>query len=310
MGYDLDTVDQNTVLSHAKALALSSKFELCCAVDPNEERRNTFQSKYKAPAYSSLDEALQGHKVDLAVVAVPTESHSGEIQHLLRVGKPKAILCEKPIAYTLEESRALVSECAKSNVSLHVNYMRRSEPGALEVKRRINQGTIAGPIKGVAWYTKGILHNGSHLINLCELWLGRATSFSIISKGASLGEYDATPDVSIHFKVGSVLFLANQEGKYSHHAIELLASNGYLRYDRSGHTINWTPIVDESNPLDQKSLSVTSEAINSQMVRYQSLVLENLALHMSDMPAHLCSGLQALETHGFIDKILRVRNEH
>lgn len=310
MGYDLVSVDQDTVLSHAKALALSSEFELCCAVDPNEERRHTFQSKYKAPAYSSLDEALQSHKVDLAVVAIPTESHSGEIQQLLRVSKPKAILCEKPIAYTLEESRALVSECEKSNVSLHVNYMRRSEPGALEVKRRIDQGTIAGPIKGVAWYTKGLLHNGSHLINLCEFWLGRATSFSIISKGTSLGEYDATPDVSIQFEIGSVLFLANQEGKFGYHAIELLASNGHLRYDRSGHAVNWTPAVDESNPPVQKSLSVASEAINSQMVRYQSLVLENLALHMSDMPAHLCSGLQALETHGIIDKILRVRNEH
>jgi predicted dehydrogenase len=188
--------------------------------------------------------------------------------------------------------------------------MRRSEPGVLEVKRRIDQGTIAGPIKGVAWYTKGLLHNGSHLINLCEFWLGKATGFTIISKGASLGEYDATPDVSIHFKVGSVLFLANQEGKYSHHAIELLASNGYLRYDRSGHTINWNPIAAESNPQDQKSLLVASESINSKMFRYQSLVLENLAVHMSDMPAHLCSGLQALETHGFIDKILRVRNEH
>ena len=28
------------------------------------------------------------------------------------------------------------------------------------------------PIKGVCWYSKGLLNNGSHFINLLEFWLG------------------------------------------------------------------------------------------------------------------------------------------
>ena len=47
-----------------------------------------------------------------------------------------------------------------------------------QYKKMFINGEIQGPIKGVAWYSKGIVNNGSHLINLLEYWLGHIKDVS------------------------------------------------------------------------------------------------------------------------------------
>lgn len=309
MGYDLQIADDSIVYTHAKALTLNPRIEFCCAVDSNKERRALFQNQFRVSAYSSIDEALAIHQVDLVVIATPTENHPHDIRQILALGSPKAILCEKPIAYSIEDSRSLVFECQRANLSLYVNYIRRSEPGALHVRQRIDQGSMTGPFKGVAWYTKGLLHNGSHLINLCEFWLGKATSFSIVNHGRPLGENDATLDVSINFETGNVMFMSNQH-QYNHHSIELFAMNGHLRYDNGGHIITWEAGTANSLTADLARFKELSEPIKSHLFCYQLLVLENIVRSMSNLTSNICNGVQALETHEFIDKILKVRNEH
>ncbi|MCG3771440.1 MAG: scyllo-inositol 2-dehydrogenase (NAD(+)) [Nitrosomonadaceae bacterium] len=148
MGYDLTLPTDSSVYSHARVLILHPDFELCCAVDLDESKRATFGRVYKAPAYPALGQALKNHRVDLAVIATPTETHYGEVHQLLALGRPKALLCEKPLSNNLNDSRARLSCCEKRVVSLYVNYMRRSEPGVIEVKRRIESGEIASPLNG------------------------------------------------------------------------------------------------------------------------------------------------------------------
>ena len=94
--------------------------------------------------------------------------HSLTLKEVLAHSTPKLILCEKPLAYDLDEAGEMVEACESAGVKLFVNYMRRADPGAIEIKARIESGQIATPIKGVAWYSKGFLHNGSHFFNLLE----------------------------------------------------------------------------------------------------------------------------------------------
>jgi predicted dehydrogenase len=309
MGYDLNLPIESFVYSHARALSVHPGFELSCAVDPDLSRRQIFEKIYCVPAYQTIEEALSNHSIDLGVIATPTEVHSYGINKLLSLKTPKAILCEKPLSSKVSDSREMISACGEKHVQLYVNYMRRSEPGAIEVKRRIDGGQIAGPIKGVVWYSKGFLHNGSHFVNLLEYWLGDLIRFDVINPGMSLNDYDATPDVHIVFEKGSIFFIGNGETTFNHHSVELIGANGRLRYKDGGRLIEWRGVtLDTEAQLEQK-LSNRTEVIESDLSRYQFHVLDNLALGISGKLGRFCSGAQALATHEHVNNILETRNE-
>jgi len=307
MGYDLHLPIEGFVHSHARALCLHPSFELSCAVDPDNARRQMFENTYHVPAYSTISEALSNHVVDFGVIATPTEMHLQGLQELLGSAGPKAILCEKPLSYKVSDSRRMISECKKRNVQLYVNYMRRSEPGAIEVKRRIDSAQIIGPIKGVVWYSKGFLHNGSHFVNLLEYWLGDVIRFDVASYGVNLSDFDASPDVHIIFEKGSVFFLSTQESNLNNHSVELIAANGRLRYEDSGRSIEWRTVSLDAGTQFEQRLSNSTEVIDSDLSRYQLHVLDNIALCLSGGEGRFCSGGQGLQTHEYVSRILEAR---
>jgi predicted dehydrogenase len=307
MGYDLALAPGRFVYSHARALSLHPEFNLVGAVDPGARERAAFMQTYELSAYESLEQALAAQAVDLVVIATPTPTHHALLRELLDLAHPKAILCEKPLSYSLDESRKMLELCAEKNAALYVNYMRRSEPGAIEVKRRIDSGEIAGPVKGVAWYSKGFLHNGSHFFNLLQYWLGDARGFDLVDSGRALTEGDAEPDVRVIFENGEIVFLAAKDENFSHNAIELVAKNGRLRYENGGRRIEWSAAGADENLKSYTFLAASPEEIPSRLNHYQWHVTEQLADALKGGKAHLCDGAHALQTLEAMHLILESR---
>ena len=297
MGYDASLEPSQFVYSHARAFSQHPSFRLVAGVDTLERLRDAFTQAYGVPAFAQLRGALVAHKPHIVVIAVPTAAHHDVLLEVLNTAKPEIILCEKPLAYDVAEARRMVRACDDSNVSLYVNYMRRSTPGAIEVKRRLASGAIASPIKGFAWYTKGFLHNASHSFNLLEDWLGEVRSFVVLDRGRDVANADAEPDVRVSFKLGTVVFQAAWEEAYSHNGIELLSPCGRLRYESGGECVLWD--AAHAHPLftGYRTIAGTVEAIESGMQRYQWHVADQLAMVVAGDPqARLCSATAALTT--------------
>ncbi|MBU2538876.1 MAG: Gfo/Idh/MocA family oxidoreductase [Proteobacteria bacterium] len=307
MGYDLHLDPTGHIYSHARAFSQHPSFHLVAGVDPEAQRRQNFEQKYQCSAYMDIDAALGHHQPDLVVIAVPTDLHGETLQRVLGQSHPKAILCEKPLSYDLQEARDMVQTCAARGVNLYVNYMRRSDPGGIEIKRRIDSGEIVAPVKGVAWYSKGFLHNGSHFFNLLEYWLGFMVCAEVLDPGRLWDGIDPEPDVRVTFKKGVIVFLAAWEEAYSHYTVEMLASNGRLRYEQGGEIIHWQTAQPDQNFADYTVLSAQPQNIASGMDRYQWHVAEQLAAALGGRNSHLCSGAQALATSEAMQTIIGMR---
>ncbi|WP_319245047.1 Gfo/Idh/MocA family oxidoreductase [uncultured Propionivibrio sp.] len=293
MGYDL-SLDAEQIYSHARAFATHPDFELVGGVDPSAERRVTFARAYARPAYADIAAALAAQAPDVVALAVPTPYHRAALNEVLENGRPQAILCEKPLADETGAAQAIVAACAAKGIALYVNYIRRSDPGAIEVGRRIAAGLIEAPLKGVVWYSKGLRHNGSHFLNLLESWLGPVQKTAVIDPGRLLPDGDAEPDLDITFEGGRAVFLATREEDFSHYTIELVAANGRLRYEQGGALIEWQPTVSDSRLDGYTRLAETAETIASGMARYQWNVAAQLAAALRGEAAQLCSGDKAL----------------
>jgi len=293
MGYDL-SLDPEHIYSHARAFTLHPDFELIGGVDTDAERRATFERIYTCPAYADVGAALAAQVPDVVAIAAPTYAHQSALTAVLEHARPLAILCEKPLAYDVDSARAMVCACASKGVALYVNYIRRSDPGAIEVGRRIGAGLIEAPLKGVVWYSKGLRHNGSHFLNLLEYWLGPVLKTAVIQSGRALLDGDAEPDLDITFERGRALFLAVREEDFSHYTIELMAANGRLRYERGGARIEWQPVARDGRFDGYKRLAELPEEIPSGMGRYQWHVADQFAAALQGRTAQLCTGAEAL----------------
>lgn len=304
MGYDLNLDPANSVWTHARAISMHPAFELLGAVDPSATQRSTFERVYRQSAYAEIASALEAGAASVVVIASPTEKH-GETLNAVLHSKPKAILCEKPLSYSLSEARKMVEDCESAGVKLFVNYMRRTDPGAIALKKRIESASISTPIKGSAWYSKGLLHNGSHFINLLEFWLGAVVKAKVLDAGRLWDSKDSEPDVHVEFERGKVVFQAAWEEAYSHYTIELLSPSGRLRYEQGGEYIAWQPAQADPNFPGCKILQTMPEVIPNGLNRYQWHVFDQLANSLSGANTTLCTGRQALTTLEALHQIIK-----
>ena len=305
MEYDIDISTDTSVFTHANAFSSHKDFELLGAIDPSDEKRSRFTMRYNKPAFSDLTEALQYIDPRIIVIASPTNNHIDILGEVLELCKPIAIICEKPLSYEIKDSRLMIDLCEQKGVKLFVNYMRRSDLGVIEVKNRISKGLIAGPFKGVAWYSKGFFHNGSHFFNLLEFWLGDYQSSKIISEGRLWNGQDPEPDVFIEFELGTITFLAAWEESFSHYTIELLSHSGRLRYEKGGELITWQAIYADPSFQGYTILKDPPEIIPNSMSRYQWHVAEQLSRALNGKPSSICTGREGLKTLECMNQIIK-----
>jgi len=91
------------------------------------------------------DELIRDPQVDAVVIASPAETHEAFVLACLQAGKP--VLCEKPLAATVQASRrVLEAEAAVGRRLVQVGFMRRFDPGYDDLKRRLDEGLIGAPV--------------------------------------------------------------------------------------------------------------------------------------------------------------------
>lgn len=307
MDYDFDLTDELAVYTHARAIALHPGFRLVGAVDTSCRQRTRFEQCYGAPAFYQVEAALRHLEPDVVVIATPTASHASILAKVCDNYRPKLVLCEKPLAYDLDEARGMVQRCEKAGIELLVNYMRRTDPGVVEIKRRLDRGEISTPIKATAWYSKGIMNNGSHLLNLLELWLGSINGIALINSGRLWNNHDPEPDAEVQFEQGTVMFRAAWEEAFSYHAIELISRSGRLYYGKGGEVIVWQGVRADPNFHGYFTLAEQIETIANGMGAYQLNVYEQICEHLAGARTTLCTSHQALKTNEAIDLIIRQR---
>lgn len=296
--YDLLNNSDHTIKTHARAFYLHKQFELKAGVDLNQESCEKFKKHYYCQTFTDLTTALIEVKPDIVVIATPTHRHLENIQTIIKNSNPKAILCEKPLSYHIEDATQINELCKKNDIKLFVNYICRADPAVIEIKKRFETGEIASPVRGIVWYSKGFLHNGSHFFDLLSFWLGSMKSSHVIKVNRDLTDSDCEPDVYVEFTGGDIIFIAAQEEFYSHYTVELISPNGRLRYEQARRSIVWQSVIDD--PLlpgsGYRTLDIQCKQITSDLNRYQYNVAQQMAAVLCENTHSLCTGQQALET--------------
>ncbi len=287
MLYDYN-LNEDFVLSHCKALSIHKDFALSGGVEQNIKHQNLFKKKFNRPVFSSIAEALESIKPNIFIIATPSGSHFKIVNEVLEWTKPDLILCEKPLDYDLLDAENIVNLCNFVEVPLFVNYIRKSQESTNIIRDMINSKEISLPAKVNVFYTKGLLNNGSHFLNLLEFWFGNIQKV-LFSK---IEDFWDGSDHNIDFKVQFDNCIANfksssKNSRYPN-SMEIFSSDGNLAYEDNGDKISWQNIQQ-------------SKGQHSDLNKYQLCVFDELSNFLNKRPYKLCSAEEALVT---------IRNSH
>jgi predicted dehydrogenase len=125
--------------NHARVLAELPGIKLVGVADPDRKRREQVARSLGCASFPDAA-ALIGRGVDAVTIAAPTHFHR-EIA-IDCANRGIHVLVEKPIASTVEESRAIVAAARRAGVTLMVGHVERFNPAVQSIKRAIKDQDI------------------------------------------------------------------------------------------------------------------------------------------------------------------------
>lgn len=126
--------------------------------DPNPERQQQAREKGAeiAPSYEAI---LDDPEVGVVFIAAPNQFHCPLTIHALEAGK--AVLCEKPMAMTLEDAEKMVATAERLDGFLQIGFELRYSQLYRWAKERIDAGLIGDVVNTQCTYICSEFH-GRH----------------------------------------------------------------------------------------------------------------------------------------------------
>ena len=170
--------------------------------------------RHGVPSFESFDEMLASVRSDVVALCTPSGLHPKHGILAARAGKH--VVCEKPMAISLEAADELVAECDAAGVQLFVVKQNRLNPAIQLLKRAIDRERFGriylanttvrwtrpqdyydqAPWRGTWEFDGGaIMNQASHYVDLIQWLLGPVES--VMAKTATLARRIETEDTGV-----------------------------------------------------------------------------------------------------------------
>ncbi len=237
---------------HAQHISNNGLLAAVCDID--SEKAQKLAKEYNCRFYSDLTEMLKTEKeLDVVSICTPNGLHANQTIIALRSGFH--VLCEKPMALSVQDCGEMIKEAEKANRRLFIVKQNRFNPPIVAVKSLLDEGRL-GKLYSVqlscfwnrnndyykdSWKGTKSLDGGtlytqfSHFIDLLYWMIGDIkTVHSLIGNFAHQGiiEFEDTGVVSVEFYngvVGTINYSVNSFGKNMEGSLTIFGEKGTVK---------------------------------------------------------------------------------
>ncbi len=135
----------------APALQETKNCYLAGIVTGSPDKVDKWKRKYDIPdknvySYQNFDQIKDNPDIDIVYVVTPNALHK---EFVVRAAQAKKhVICEKPMATTVEDCQAMIDACKQNNVMLSIGYRLHFEPHNQRVME-LGQKAVFGPVKSI-----------------------------------------------------------------------------------------------------------------------------------------------------------------
>ena len=176
----------------AAAVAQTPELSLVVVADVRATTAQTVADQHGGEATTDWQSAVTRLDVDLVIVSTPPNLHAK--MALAAIGAGKHVLCEKPLAATLDDAERICDAADAAGILLKTGFNHRYFPSMAFAKRLIDSGKLGDVISvhayaghpggqefGHDWVHEGtvtgggsLVDNGIHILDLTRFFLGDA----------------------------------------------------------------------------------------------------------------------------------------
>ena len=291
--------------------------ELIAVMRRDRTKAEDFAKRHSAKrAYSDIDDLLADDELNAIYIATPPYLH---YEHTLRVAEAgKHILCEKPMAMTVEECQRMVDTCHDAGVTLMLAYYRNFYPNIVKMKALMDEGAIGDVVLARVNHTGfydpsrhelsswrvnrdvsggGVLMDlGSHRISLLQYLMGDIESVEGYAETVYLDiEVDDSTVFTLRFEGGAhAVVNVNWNVGVSIDDVEVYGTEGALRC---------SPLNSGNLTLETKSAGRV-EMNQTPLPHTHTGLVEDFLNHLKTGEPIRCSGESGLQTNAIIAEIM------
>lgn len=236
--------------THTGAIIANPDCLLVAGADIDAEARRQYLQDWGDTAaelklYPDAAALLKEHIPDLLVAATPPETHRRIVKQAAAASVP-VIICEKPIARTLRDARAINRLAARGPVRIVVNHERRYSADYRQVRQEIldlRYGRLLAVHAALYFGRKAahrdvLLHDGTHLVDIINYLTGERCRLHrsygpMRSRRSSVFLFGKAGDIPVVIDVGAErnhlvfeIILSFEQGR-------IRVGNGVLEYESS-----------------------------------------------------------------------------
>jgi len=304
-GYDMAGGDVRFPLSHAGAYRHHGGFDLRACVEPDDHRREGFMRHWGiAEGAASMQELLdRGCRADVVAICSPTARHAEHLAAALRFG-PRLVVCEKPVTPSLTETRHWVERYEAEGVALLVNHTRRWAPDVVRLARALAEGA-RGRLRSVSGtYSKGLLNNGSHMLDLLRMLCG---DLAVVAAGEPRSDFFAhDPSVPFLLRSGAGVPIAvnvADAADYSIFELQLVTSDGVTAMEEGGQRWRERVVVPSATFAGYRALDAGRFVDGEYRLAMTRMIANQLEFLQSGAPI-ACTGRDALAAQELCARVL------
>ncbi|MDR0376763.1 MAG: Gfo/Idh/MocA family oxidoreductase [Spirochaetaceae bacterium] len=158
--------------THAGAVTARTDCLLTAGADRDEHRRRLFAGRWGVPVYADAARMLQEHQPAVLCVATPPDSHLRYCALAAEYGV-SVVVCEKPLADSLQSARKIAALQKNGNVRVITNHERRYAADYIEAREILRKEELGALLSVKAALYMGrtrrirdvLWHDGTHLID-------------------------------------------------------------------------------------------------------------------------------------------------
>lgn len=240
------TPPDGPVTSHAHAYRQHPRTELVALADDDAAVLRTAERTWRVSVATDPAAIARRSAPDIVSICTPDQTHFAIATRLLDEAPPRCLVIEKPMAMTSAEAREIESRATRAGTLICVNHSRRFSPAFGAVRSELAAGEHGSVVLARCVYTKGILHNGVHAIDLLRWWLGEP----VRARGRSVADGDQNDpvfDADLWFGNGARAHLDGFDHRVaSIFEMDLLAERSRIRFWDGGARWEFSRAVDSS----------------------------------------------------------------
>ncbi|PIU62076.1 MAG: gfo/Idh/MocA family oxidoreductase [Armatimonadetes bacterium CG07_land_8_20_14_0_80_40_9] len=140
--------------SYARCLGKIEGVELVSIADEDVKRGEKKAREFRTKYYQDYQEMLKKESPEAVIITSANAKHKDIALSCANSGKH--ILCEKPIATTLEDAKAMLSACLENEVIYQQAFPMRYSPPVNIIRKQVEQGTI-GKVLAIKGTNHGVM---------------------------------------------------------------------------------------------------------------------------------------------------------